>query len=95
MQIASTKEIASASGYSHSYVRKMLPELAQEGYVVQHPKGIKEKKLTPPVWHIRRVGIQYAHLSWNIRDNINFKGMRVEQKYAGQKHRRIARMCRA
>jgi len=92
MSIASTKEIASTSGYSHAYMRKLLPELVQEGYILHHEKGMKEKRIKAPVWEIRRTGIQYAHQSWNIPDNIRFKGIRVEQKYAGQKHRRIARM---
>jgi hypothetical protein len=30
-----------------------------------------------------------------VPDNLRFKGIRVEQKYAGQKHRKMARMWRA
>jgi len=92
MSIAGTKEIASTSGYSHTYMRKLLPELVQEGYVLYHEKGMKEKRIKSPVWQIKRTGIQYAQQSWNIPDNLSFKGIRVEQKYAGQKHRKIARM---
>ncbi len=92
MSIAGTKEIASASGYSHTYMRKLLPELAQERYVLYHESGIKEKKFKTPVWQIKRTGIQYAQRSWNIPDNVRFKGIRVEQKYGGQKHRKISRL---
>jgi predicted transcriptional regulator len=92
MSIAGTKEIASTAGYSHTYMRKLLPELVQEGYVLYHERGMREKRIKVPVWEIRRPGIQYAHQSWNIPDNLRFKGIRVEQKYAGQKHRKMARM---
>ena len=93
MSIAGTKEIASTSGFSHTYMRKLLPELVREGYVLYHEKGVKEKRIKSPVWQIKRTGIQYVHQSWNIPNNLRFKGIRVEQKYAGQKHRKIARMC--
>ena len=92
MTIASTKEIASTSGYSHTYMRKLLPELADEGYIRYHEKGLKENRIKYPVWQIKPTGIRYAHQSWNIPENVKFKGIRVEQKYAGQKHRKIARM---
>ena len=92
MSIAGTKEIASTAGYSHTYMRKLLPELVREGYVRYHENGVKEKRIKVPVWEIRRPGIQYAQQSWNIPDNLRFKGIRVEQKYAGQKHRKMARM---
>jgi hypothetical protein len=92
MSIAGTKEIASSSGYSHTYMRKLLPELVREGYILYHEKGMNEKKIKFPVWQIKRTGIQYAQHSWNIPDNVRFKGVRVEQKYAGQKHRKISRL---
>jgi len=92
MSIAGTKEIASSSGYSHTYMRKLLPELVQGGYILYHEKGVKEKRIKAPTREIKRSGIQYAHQSWNIPDNLPFRGIRVEQKYAGQKHRRMARM---
>lgn len=92
MSIAGTKEIASTAGYSLTYMRKLLPELVQEGYVRYHEKEIEEKRIKAPAWEIRRLGIQYAHQSWNIPNNLRFKGLRMEQKYAGQKHRKMARM---
>jgi hypothetical protein len=90
--VAGTKEIASVSGFSHTYMRKLLPELVRDRYVEHQEDGSREKTNKYPLWMIKRAGIQYVQQSWNIPDNLGFKGLRVEQKYAGQKHRKIARL---
>jgi len=92
ISVAGTKEIASASGFSHTYMRRLLPELVEDRYVVYLEEGSRDKANKYPLWKIKRSGIQYVQLSWNVPDKIGFKGLRVEQKYAGQKHRKIARL---
>jgi len=90
-----TKEIASLSGMSHTYARKLLPELVMDRFVEYYENGLGWKPRNYPVWKIKRLGIQYVHQSWNIPANTKFRGIRSEQKYAGQKHRKIARLWRA
>ena len=89
---AGTKEIASMSGLSHTYMRNLLPELVRDRYIAHLEAGSREKMNKYPLWMINRAGIQYAQQSWNIPDKLGFKGLRMEQKYAGQKHRKIARL---
>lgn len=95
VSFAGTKEIASLAGLSHTYARKLLPELVLDRFVEYHNDGFGGKARSYPVWEIKRAGVQYVHQSWNIPGNMKFRGVRAEQKYAGQKHRKIARLWRA
>jgi hypothetical protein len=91
---ATTNEIALLSDISRTYVRQLLPDLQEEGYFEQI-NGFDGKSKKYPAWMITKRGIQYAHQSWSIPLNMRFKGIRGEQKYAGQRHRRVARIFKA
>ena len=45
-------------------------------------------------WQIRQKGLRLAHRSWNIPKGMHFAPFRREYQYAGERHRRVARMWR-
>ena len=83
---ASTKEIAAQSGISRAYASRML--------VVLEMKALVERALVGKYagWAVTRQGIIMAHRSWNIPPGISFASFRREQRYAGYRHRRVARL---
>ena len=83
---ASAKEIAAQSGISRAYASRML--------VVLEMKALVEKALVGKYagWAITRQGIIMAHRSWNIPPGGSFASFRREQRYAGYRHRQVARL---
>jgi|APSaa5957512576_1039674.scaffolds.fasta_scaffold15492_3 hypothetical protein len=83
---ASAKEIAAQSGISRAYASRMLVGLQQNVLVERALVGKYAG------WEITRQGIMVAHRSWNIPAGISFATFRREQRYAGYRHRRVARL---
>jgi hypothetical protein len=83
---ASAKEIAAQSGISRAYASRMLVGLEQNALVERALVGKYAG------WKITRQGIVMAHRSWNIPAGISFAAFRREQRYAGYRHRRVARL---
>jgi hypothetical protein len=83
---ASTKEIAAQSGISRAYASRML--------VVLEMKALVERALVGKYagWAVTRQGIVMAHRSWNIPPGVSFASFRREQRYAGYRHRQVARL---
>ena len=95
MEMAGVKEIASLAGFGVTYVRKILARLSKNRLVQPFDSGSVMKNRKDPLWAIRRRGIQYVRQSWNIPYKFPFRSIRVEQKYAGRKHRRMCRLFRS
>lgn len=89
LKTAHTPEIASLAGFSETYVRNLLKQLQAENLI--------EWKLIGKYygWEIRNKGLRLAHRSWNVPKGVRFAPYRGEYRYAGERHRRIARMWRA
>ena len=89
LKTAYRPEIASLSGVSESHVRNLLKQLQDEGLIERRKIGKYEG------WAIRANGLRLAHRSWNIPKGVHFTKYRGEFRYAGERHRRKARMWRA
>ena len=83
---ASAKEIAAQSGISRAYASRMLVVLEMKALVERVQVGKYAG------WAVTRQGIIMAHRSWNIPPGVSFASFRREQRYAGYRHRRIARL---
>jgi hypothetical protein len=95
MEMAGVKEIASLAGFGVTYTRKILVRLSENRLVQPFDCGSEMMNTKDPLWAIRRRGIQYVRQSWNIPYKFPFRSVRVEQKYAGRKHRRMCRLFRS
>jgi hypothetical protein len=83
---ASTKEIAAQSGISRAYASRILVGLEKNALVERALVGKYAG------WEVTRQGIVMAHRSWNIPPGVSFASFRREQRYAGYRHRRVARL---
>lgn len=89
LKTAHTPEITSLAGLSGTHVRNLLKQL-QAGNL------IKWKRIgNYDGWEISTKGLRLAHRSWNIPKGAHFTQYRGEFRYAGERHRRVARMWRA
>jgi DNA-binding transcriptional ArsR family regulator len=86
---AYTREITSLAGFSETYVRNLLRQLQEDGLIERKQIGKYYG------WAIRNRGLSLAHRSWNVPKGVHFKKYRGEFRYAGEHHRRVARMWRA
>jgi hypothetical protein len=84
-----TREITSITGFSKTHVRHLLKELQADNLIEWKRIGKYEG------WEIRMKGLRLAHRSWNIPKGSHFTQYRREFRYAGERHRRVARMWRA
>jgi len=89
LKIAHTPEITSLAGFSRTYVRNLLKAL--QSYQLIEWKRIGKYD----GWQIRTKGLRLAHRSWKIPKGVHFAAYRREHRYAGERHRRVARMWRA
>jgi hypothetical protein len=69
-------------------VRTQLKALQADGLIERKKIGKYEG------WQIRQKGLRPAHRSWNIPKGMRFAPFRNEYGYAGERHRRVARMWR-
>ena len=83
---ASAKEIAAQSGISRAYASRMLVGLEQNSLVERAFVGKYAG------WEITRQGVVMTHRSWNIPPGVSFASFRREQRYAGYRHRQVARL---
>jgi hypothetical protein len=95
MLSAFTNEVASTSGFGLTYVRPILLELVEEGFVAPFEESITSNSRKYPSWKITRKGLRYVFTSWNIPGNVRIMSVIKEQKYSGRKHRKISRLGRA
>jgi hypothetical protein len=95
MEMAGVKEIASLSGFGVTYTRKVIGRLWKNKLVQPFDSGNERMNKKDPLWTIRRRGLQYVQQSWNIPYKFQFKSVRLEQKYAGRKHRKMCRLFRS
>ena len=95
MLSAFTKEVASTSGFGLTYVKPILLELVEEGFVAPFEESITPNSRKYPSWKITRKGLRYVLSSWNIPGNVRIMSVIKEQKYSGRKHRKISRLGRA
>lgn len=89
LKTAHTPEITSLAGLSETHVRNLLRQLQAERLIERKQVG---KYLG---WEIRNKGLRLAHRSWNVPKGSHFAKDRGEFRYAGERHRRVARMWRA
>ncbi len=89
LKTAYRPEIASLSGFSESHVRNLLKQLQVENLIERRRIGRYEG------YAIRTKGLRIVHRSWNIPKGVHFTKYRGEFRYAGERHRRKARMWRA
>ncbi len=89
LKTAHTPEITSLAGFSETYVRTLLKELQVEGLIEWKCIGKYDG------WEIKKKGMRLAHRSWNIPKGVHFTQYRGEFRYAGERHRRVARLWRA
>jgi DNA-binding transcriptional ArsR family regulator len=89
LKTAYRPEIASLSGFSESHVRNLLKQLQVEGLIERRQVGKYEG------YAIRTKGLRIVHRSWNVPKGVHFTKYRGEFRYAGERHRRKARMWRA
>jgi DNA-binding transcriptional ArsR family regulator len=89
LKTAYRPEIASLTGFSESHVRNLLKQLQVEGLIERRQIGKYEG------YAIRSKGLRIVHRSWNIPKGVHFTKYRGEFRYAGERHRRKARMWRA
>ena len=95
MEMAGVKEIASLAGFGVTYTRKLLAWLSKDRLIQPFDSGSEKMNKTDPLWTIRRRGLQYVRQSLNIPYKFPFRSIRVEQKYAGRKHRKMCRLFRS
>ena len=84
-----TREITSLAGLSETHVRSLLKMLQVDNLIERKRIGKYEG------WAIRNQGLRLAHRSWNIPKGAHFTQYRREFRYAGERHRRVARLWRA
>jgi hypothetical protein len=89
LKTAYRPEIASLASFSESHVRNLLKQLQDEGLIERRQIGKYEG------YAIRTKGLRIVHRSWNIPKGVHFTKYRGEFRYAGERHRRKARMWRA
>lgn len=89
LKTAYRPEIASLAGFSESHVRNLLKQLQVEGLIERRQIGKYEG------YAIRTKGLRIVHRSWKIPKGVHFTKYRGEFRYAGERHRRKARMWRA
>jgi hypothetical protein len=89
MDTAHTIEIASMTGLSKTYTRGLLKKLQEKKLIRWERIGKYDG------WKITHTGIRVAHRSWNVPKGVHFAPYRKEYRYAGERHRRTARMWRA
>lgn len=88
LKTAYTREITSLAGFSETHVRTQLKAL-QADHLIEWKKIGKYDG-----WQILQKGLRVAHRSWKIPKGMHFAPFRQEYRYAGERHRRIARMWR-
>lgn len=88
LKTAYTREIASLAGFSETHVRTLLKALQADRLIAWKKIGKYDG------WQIQQKGLRVAHRSWNIPKGMHFAPFRQEYRYAGERHRRIARMWR-
>jgi hypothetical protein len=84
-----TQEIASLAAFSNTHIRRLLKQLRALDFIEWKQIG-KYKG-----WEIKTKGLRLTHRSWNIPKGAHFASQRREFRYAGERHRRAARMWRA
>lgn len=89
LKMAYRPEIASLTGFSESHVRNLVKQLQAESLIERRQIGKYEG------YAIRTKGLSLAHRSWNVPKGVHFTKYRGEFRYAGERHRRKARMWRA
>jgi hypothetical protein len=89
MNTAHTIEIASLTGYSKTHVRGLLKTLQAKKLIHWERIGKYDG------WKITNTGLRAAQRSWNVPKGVHFAQYRKEFRYAGERHRRTARMWRA
>ncbi|MBI5294597.1 MAG: hypothetical protein HY869_03910 [Chloroflexi bacterium] len=89
LKTAHTPEIRSLAGVSETYVRTLLKQLQGEKFIEWKQIGKYQG------WGILNKGLRLAHRSWNLPKGVHFTQYRGEFRYAGERHRRVARMWRA
>jgi hypothetical protein len=89
LKAAHRPEIASLTGCSESQARNLLKQLQAKSLIERKQIGKYDG------WAIRNKGLRLAHRSWNIPKGVHFTKHRGEFRYAGERHRRVARMWRA
>ncbi len=89
LKTAHTAEIPSLAGFSETHVRTLLKELQADQLIEWKRIGKYDG------WEIRNKGLRLSHRSWNIPKGVHFAPYRREFRYAGERHRRVARMWRA
>lgn len=89
LKTAHTPEIVSLAGFSETHVRNLLKQLQAENLIEWKRIGKYDG------WEIRNGGLRLVHRSWNVPKGVHFAPYRGEYRYAGERHRRIARMWRA
>lgn len=95
LEMAGVKEIASLAGFGVTYTRKILAWLSENRLVQPFDSGSEMMNKKDPLWEIRQRGLQYVRQSWNVPYKFRFRSIRLEQKYAGRKHRRMCRLFRS
>lgn len=89
LKTAHRPEIASLAGFSESHVRNLLKQLQEKGLIERRQIGKYEG------YAIRTKGLRIVHRLWHIPKGVHFTKYRGEFRYAGERHRRKARMWRA
>lgn len=89
LKTAHTPEITSLAGFSKTHVLNLLKQL-QAGSLIEWKRIGKYDG-----WEIRNKGLRLAHRSWNVPKEVHFTKHRGEFRYAGERHRRVARKWRA
>ncbi|MFZ5857179.1 MAG: hypothetical protein ACOYZ6_10125 [Chloroflexota bacterium] len=84
-----TREITSLAGFSETHVRYLLKDMRADNLIEWKQIGKYEG------WQIRTRGLRLAHRSWNLPKGAHFTQYRREFRYAGERHRRVARLWRA
>ncbi len=95
VEYAGVKEIASLTCFSATYTRRLLARLQTKGLIKPFEDVSARDRKKGPRWTIRHPGIQYVYRSWNIPHRIPFRRKRIEQKFAGPKHREKCRIFTA
>ncbi len=83
-----TREITSLAGFSEAHVRHLLKELQASNLIEWKRIGKYDG------WQIRMKGLRLVHRSWNLPKGAHFTQYRREFRYAGERHRRVARLWR-
>jgi len=83
-----TREITSLAGFSETHIRHLLKQLQAENLIEWKRIGKYEG------WEIRTKGLRLVHRSWNLPKGAHFTQYRCEFRYAGERHRRVARLWR-